>query len=243
MVKPLSIDALLSIKQPRDETKIMGMLDNIGKTLSNWLNRGIEYDIPKGKSGRNTSTPIVREDFRLRTTHGRQYLTIRRARAISQFVIFPCEGEDDKWKCAALDKLIESVDGMYSNGYFDYCPISSAIDTFNLQTPPSVKQALENLRSIHCVHFDRLTQEVFEAIPRHLTHIFSEGRVPLEVIAGEASSEDMSEDTAAAAPLEQELTDIINDALLALEMAGASPDIMDALNARKIQALGNIQEV
>lgn len=221
----------------------MGMLNHVTKMINDLLGRGVDYDISPQEPKKNTAQTISPEEFTIRTISGRQYLTVRRAKSMAQFIIFPGDSPENKWKCAARAKLIEAVESMYIKGYFDICPVTSAVDAFNLRTPPSAKKALEDLRLIHCVNFEKLSEEVYEAIPRYLTHIFTEGRVPLEPIEREGELAVLNDESPSPAPGVQELTDILNDALLALATAGAEPEVLDSLRARQSQALSNIQVI
>lgn len=185
---------------------------------------------------------VTPEGFAVRTINGRKYLTVRRAQSIAQHIIFPGDGPEDSWKCAARSKLIEEIEGMFRKGYFDVCPINNAISNFKLISTISTKKAMENLMQIHCVNFDKLTPEIFEAIPRHITHIFTEGRVPLEPIEREGELESLNESSTGPSPAVKELADVLADALLALESGGTTPETMEALKARQSQALESINQ-
>lgn len=219
----------------------VGMLNHAANMINALLGRGIDYDISESKPEVITLQTILPEEFTIRTISGRQYLTVRRARSLAQFIVFPGDSPEDKWKCAARAKLIEAVEKMYTQGYFDICPISSAMGSFNLKTPPSVTRALDDLRHIHCVEFDKLSEEVFDAIPRYLTHIFTEGRIPLEPIEREGELSDLSGEAPSSTPEVQGINDILGDAIQALVAAGADQKVVDELKARQAQALGAIE--
>lgn len=216
----------------------MGVWVQAKERVAAWLKLGAVYDISQKKPATPKKPEITPTDFRFRVVNGRPYLTIRNATHISQLVIFPGAGDKDKWKCAARSKLIDAVDKMYTQGWFDVSPVRSAIDTFKLQTPPSVQKALEDLHSIHCVHFKNLTMDVFNSIPRHLTHIFTEGRIPAEAVERVDDLEALQKD----APNIDDLTTLLNDTLLALEAAGAEVKVIGALRDRQTRALGEIRE-
>lgn len=216
----------------------MGVLEQAKERVAAWLNLGAVYDVSMKKPGAHNPPEIPLEDFSIRAVNGRSYLTVRNAKSVAQYIIFPGNGEKDKWKCAARGQLIQAVEKMYSHGWFDVSPILSAISTFKLQTPPSVQMALEDLRHIHCVHFDKLTKEVYESIPRHLTHIFTEGRIPAEAVERVEDLEVLRENI----PNLDALTLILQDALQELESAGGDEKVVQALRARQAKALGQIPE-
>lgn len=218
---------------------VVGKMSQLSRLVSKMLGRGIDYDLSQSTTPSSTTKRITPEEFTLRTIAGRQYLTVRQAKSMAQFIIFPGDSPDDKWKCAARAKLIEAVDAMYVQGYFDICPINSALSTFKLKRPPSVQNALDDLHHIHCVHFDKLSEEVFEAIPRYLTHIFTEGRVPLEPIEREGDLDPLNDAPEASSPRIKELNEILEDALNRLAESGAGAEIMDALKARQVQAMSD----
>lgn len=220
---------------------VVGMLNHVTKMINDLFGRGIDYDISPEQPDEVTPQTISPEEFTIRTISGRKYITVRRAKSMAQFIIFPGDSPEDKWKCAARAKLIQAVETMYNNGYFDICAVNSAVDSFNLRTPPSVKKALDDLRLIHCVHFDKLSEEVFEAIPRYLTHIFTEGRVPLEPIEREGDLSELNDEVPSPAPQVQELNEILDEAIQALVVAGANLEFVDGLKARQMQALSTIE--
>lgn len=219
----------------------VGMLNHVTKMINDLLGRGIDYDISPAQPEQVKPQTIAPEDFTIRTISGRKYITVRRAKSMAQFIIFPGDSPEDKWKCAARAKLIQAVESMYTKGYFDICPVTSAVDSFNLRTPPSSKKALDDLRLIHCIHFEELSEEVFEAIPRYLTHIFTEGRVPLEPIEREGDLSELNDEVPSPAPQVQELNEILDEAIQALVVAGANLEFVDGLKARQIQALSTIE--
>jgi hypothetical protein len=153
----------------------MNILLYAKKTLNFWLGREVDYATPD---------EVEQEEFVIREIEGRRYLTIRKARSIAQQVIYPDQREENIWHDHAMAKLIKSVEKMFNGGsFFDVCIVNEAVKDFDLQSTPSVAQAIKHLNLIHCTNFNEMSPEVFEAIPRYLTHIFSEGRIPLEATA------------------------------------------------------------
>lgn len=128
-------------------------------------------------------------DFEITEIAGQRIITIKQAYNPVQGIIFPAVQPTDMWKASALVKLVTKIEAMYEAGWLDICVINDAVRNFSLKGTPSSLQALEDLHRIHCVKFNALPPSVFEAIPRYLTHIFTEGRIPLEAVVIESICE------------------------------------------------------
>ncbi|WP_338924443.1 hypothetical protein V0M98_33040 (plasmid) [Pseudomonas silesiensis] len=137
--------------------------------------------------------PVQNTDFELTEIAGKRILTIKRAHHPVQGIIFPAADKGDIWKISAQSKLINDVEKMYEVGWVDVCPIRDAISAFGLKTTPSTMKALDQLHEIHCVNFNNLHPEVYESIPRYLTHIFTEGRIAIQAVVIESTCETVSE--------------------------------------------------
>lgn len=210
----------------------MKIVDFAKKALGFWRDRDVHYELNE----------LVETDFLFREISGQRYLTIKKAKSIGQQIVYPQVREGSMWHSQAMSKLISDIDKMFTeDGYFDVCVITGAISTFKLNACPSTGKALEDLRAIHCVGFSDMSPEVFEAIPRYLSHIFTEGRIPVDAVGADAEVElDKSDDKPALAPencLVRELSDLANDALAALASGNPPADLLDALRARQRQAL------
>lgn len=211
----------------------MNIMEYAKNKLGFWLGRDVHYSIPE---------QVKSEDFLFQEIDGHRYLTIRQAKSIAQQIVYPEQREQNIWHDNAMTKLIKSVEKMFQSSYFDICVIDKAVSNFDLRSSPSVGKAYQDLHRIHCMDFGEMTPEVFAAIPRYMTHIFTEGRVPLEEVV---QKEDL--DTPPGKPegsqvpeLVRELSDLANDALAALAIGKATPETLDALRARQRQALDKI---
>lgn len=198
--------------------------------LELWLGRDVNYSIPE---------EVKTEDFLFQEIDGHRYLTIRQAQSIAQQIVYPEQREQNIWHDNVMAKLIKSVEKMFQGSYFDICVVNKAVSDFDLRSSPSVSQASQDLLLIHCMDFGDMSPEVFAAIPRYMTHIFTEGRVPLEeVTLKEELDHPPAKPEAAEAPqLVRELSDLANDALVALAMSNANPETLEALRTRQRQAL------
>lgn len=204
--------------------------------LDFWLGRDVDYSIPEA---------IKPEAFMIRKIAGQRYMTISKAKSLAQHIIYPEQREKNIWHDNVMDKLVKSVEKMFSEGaFFNICIIDEAVKDFDLHATPSVTKALKDLNRIHCLHFDQMSPEVFEAIPRYMTHIFTEGRVPLDEVVreGELKALEDEPDMSESSKLIRELSDLANDALSALTSGTTSQEILDALRSRQRQALDKILE-
>jgi hypothetical protein len=125
---------------------------------------------------------IKTTDFEIVELAGKRIMTIKRARNPAATIIYPWVPQQDMWKTSALTTLIDKIEKMYETGWLDICPIRDSLRTFSLKTTPSTVAALDQLHNIHCVRFNNLHPEVFDAIPRLLTHIFTEGRISVDAV-------------------------------------------------------------
>jgi hypothetical protein len=132
-------------------------------------------------------------DFELVELAGKRIMTIKRARNPVQTIIYPAVEPQDKFKVAALTHLVNKIEDMYEMGYLDICPIRDSFRTFSLKSTPSTLAAMNQLSNVHCVRFNDLHPEVFEAIPRYLTHIFTEGRIPMDAVVVDGICETVAE--------------------------------------------------
>lgn len=208
----------------------MSIIEYAKQKLEYWLGRDVHYSVPD---------KVKTEDFLFKVIDGHRYLTIRQAKSIAQQIVYPEQREQNIWHDNAMTKLIKSVEKMFQGSYFDICVIDKAVSDFDLRTTPSVGQAYQDLRRIHCMDFGEMTPEVFAAVPRYMTHIFTEGRVPLDevVLEEEPDTSPAKPDHSNDSELVRELSDLANDALAALVMGKASPETLEALRARQRQAL------
>lgn len=208
----------------------MNIMEYAKHKLGFWLGRDVHYSIPE---------PVKTEDFLFQEIDGHRYLTIRKAESISQQIVYPEQREQNIWHDNAMTKLIKSVEKMFQGGYFDICVVNKAVSDFDLRLSPSVSKASQDLHRIHCMDFVEMSPEVFAAIPRYMTHIFTEGRVPLEeVVLKEDLDAPPGKPPVTEAPeLIRELSDLANDAMAALAVGKSSPETLDALRARQRQAL------
>lgn len=208
----------------------MKALEYAKNKLEMWLGRDVHYAIPE---------KVKTEDFLFQEIDGNRYLTIRQAKSIAQHIVYPEQREQSIWHDNVMAKLVKSVEKMFQGSYFDICVVHKAVADFDLRSSASVSQASQDLHRIHCMDFADMTPEVFAAIPRYMTHIFTEGRVPLEeVVLKEEQDHPPAKPEAAEPPaLVRELSDLANDALVALAMGNANPETLEALRTRQRQAL------
>jgi hypothetical protein len=212
------------------------------QSLRKILSHGTDYVLLDSHLSKAMTEAVKPESFTIVEVGGKRYLTVRAAKSIAQHIIFP-GGEsklEDPWAHGARAQLIRNVEDMYARGYFDVCVIDRGISAFKLQTPPSVKKALQNLGQIHCIHFDKMAPEVYESIPRYITHVFTEGRVPLDAVVREGEFTDV--DARATPSLADELLGLASDALAALESGTIDPETLAALRARQGQAIARAAE-
>lgn len=196
------------------------------------IGRDVDYSIPDSAK---------KEDFQFREIEGKRYLTVIKDKTIAQKIIYPEANEQSIWHDQAVRKLIGAVEKMFDErSYFDVCVVDSAIRDFNLSSTPSVEKALEELNIIHCVHYSEMLPEVFEAIPRYMTHIFTEGRVPLGVVSLDGESHTAKPIQTNESQLLRELSDLANDAIAAFAIGTASQDTLEALRERQRQALNKM---
>lgn len=149
----------------------MSLISKAKEKIYSLLGKDYQYLIP---------AELKETDFKVVELAGKRIMTITRARNPAQTIIYPAVPEHDIWKTSSLTKLINDIDQMYEHGYIDICPIVDALNKFDLKATPSTLVAMEHLRSIHCIKFNNLHPEAFEAIPRYITHIFTEGRIPID---------------------------------------------------------------
>lgn len=208
----------------------MSIFEKAKNKLESWLGRDLHYSIPE---------QVKTGEFSFLEIDGNRYLTIRQAKSVAQQIIFPEQRQQNIWHDNAMSKLVKSVEKMYQGSYFDVCVIDKAVSDFDLRSSPSVCQASQDLHRIHCMDFGEMTPEVFAAIPRYMTHIFTEGRVPLEevVCADELDAIPSKDEVSTDNRLIRELSDLANDALAALAMGKVSPEALEALRARQRQVL------
>lgn len=164
----------------------MSLFSKAKEKLTALMGKDVHYLVPE---------ELKATEFEVVELAGKRIMTIKRARNPVQTIIYPAVSPQDIWKTSALTTLIDKIDKMYETGWLDICPIRDSLRTFSLKTTPSSLAALEQLHSIHCVKFSIMHPEVFEAIPRLLTHIFTEGRISVDAVVFEGICETVSEPT------------------------------------------------
>lgn len=211
----------------------MKFLDFAKNKIDSCLGRDVIYSIHE---------QVKTGDFQFQEIEGRRYLTIRKAKSIAQQIVYPERRGESIWHDNHMNKLVKSVEKMFHSSYFDICVIDRAVSDFDLLSTPTVNQAYQDLHHIHCMDYRDMTPEVFAAIPRYMTHIFTEGRVPLEetLLKEDLAKLPVKPDVTEPPELVRELSDLVNDALATLVTGKASPEALDVLRARQRQALDKI---
>lgn len=162
----------------------MNLFSKAKEKIAAIIGKDVQYLVPE---------ELKATDFEVIELAGKRIMTIKRARNPAQTIIYPAVSPQDIWKTSALTTLIDKIDKMYETGWLDICPIRDSLRTFSLKTTPSSLAALDQLHNIHCVRFNNLHPEVFEAIPRLLTHIFTEGRISADAVVLDGICETVTE--------------------------------------------------
>lgn len=135
-------------------------------------------DKPKAKKKRADSMAAIANVIERKAGNGATLKTFRKKNPVFDQIIFPePEDPDDPWQQQALANLVNQVNKMYTDGWFSVCVPREAIKRFNIPQNYKSQLAMEKLRVLHCVHFDKMLPELYDQIPGLLTCIFTGGEI------------------------------------------------------------------
>lgn len=72
--------------------------------------------------------------------------------------------EDNPWQKTILRNQIMEFNDSAKNGWFNVCPFTKLKDSFNLILTEEGEFAYRRLRSIHCINFSLMDDEVLQSI-------------------------------------------------------------------------------
>lgn len=245
MLDQVNISIIIGAQPPDPRFEMSEFLRRVQNRVMALFGLDTHYDVTPGKTDGSTAAPLKQTDFLIRTIDGRRYVTIRRPESPAQRIIYPTDEGMDVWQRQALRRFIDSVEKMYGkDGHFSICALDDVISCLGLSKTSSTVAARDHLRTIHCVNFSDLHQEIVDIIPRYITHILSEGRVSLDDLEKAEDLTVLEEEPEVSHEklIALELSKITTDALEALGTGASTPEDIEALRARHIKALGRMLE-